>query len=133
METRVSKLILIKNGKVLLVKEIEKDKYSLPGGRVEENETAEGGLIREIKEELGCRPLNYKIYKETSISGWNEGEIYHFIYFIGDLEGDLKCSSEVEKLVWADKNLLKNGSITLHPHMIKTSIIMDLVDNNLVN
>ena len=41
-------------------KEPEKDTWDLPGGFVDGNETAEGALIREIKEELQAKVIDYK-------------------------------------------------------------------------
>lgn len=44
--------ILIKNGRVLVHREINDQFYSFPGGRVEMMEDSECALIREMKEEL---------------------------------------------------------------------------------
>lgn len=41
------------NRKVLMVKNIDNDTWSLPGGGVEGNESLEEALIREVKEETG--------------------------------------------------------------------------------
>lgn len=47
--------ILIENDEILLVQQKVSDKrnWSLPGGRVEQGETLQQGLIREMKEETG--------------------------------------------------------------------------------
>lgn len=47
------KAIIEKNGKVLLIRPVNKEKWELPGGRLHEDETAREGIRREIKEELG--------------------------------------------------------------------------------
>jgi ADP-ribose pyrophosphatase YjhB (NUDIX family) len=46
--------VLIKDGAILLIHRIKphEDYYTLPGGSVEEGETIEEAMIREIKEEL---------------------------------------------------------------------------------
>lgn len=49
------KAVILKDNKALVLKEILKDGrkgYDLPGGRLEEGENIEQGLIRELKEEL---------------------------------------------------------------------------------
>ncbi|MFF2480003.1 NUDIX hydrolase [Paenibacillus sp. NPDC058071] len=47
--------ILVEDGKILLVKQnVTSDrKWSLPGGRVEQGETLEDAIVREIEEETG--------------------------------------------------------------------------------
>lgn len=47
--------ILIENDEILLVQQKVSDKrnWSLPGGRVEQGETLQQGLVREMKEETG--------------------------------------------------------------------------------
>ncbi|MEW6722977.1 MAG: NUDIX hydrolase, partial [Candidatus Micrarchaeota archaeon] len=48
--------ILIEERKILLIKRAKepfKGMWALPGGRIEENETAEECLVREMKEETG--------------------------------------------------------------------------------
>lgn len=47
------KAIIEKNGKVLLIRPVNKDKWELPGGRLHKGETTQEGIKREIKEELG--------------------------------------------------------------------------------
>jgi 8-oxo-dGTP diphosphatase len=45
--------VIIKGGKVLIVKATDKDGiWEVPGGRIEDNETIEQALRRELKEEL---------------------------------------------------------------------------------
>lgn len=55
-EIIVRAIICDKNRKILLVKRAkapEKDKWSLAGGKVEPDETADQAIIREVREELG--------------------------------------------------------------------------------
>lgn len=55
------KCILIENGKVIITKYLKGRKtgyYDIPGGKIEENETPEEAVIREMKEETGINVSN---------------------------------------------------------------------------
>ena len=47
--------IVIKDGKILLCYESNEDKYIIPGGGVEDNETLDDCCARELMEETGVR------------------------------------------------------------------------------
>ena len=50
--------VIVKNNKILMVKEAKKKCYgqwSFPGGHVEENELITDAAIREVYEETGCK------------------------------------------------------------------------------
>ena len=49
----ITRALLVQGDKVLLCKPIKKDWYFLPGGHIEEGETAKEALLRELIEELG--------------------------------------------------------------------------------
>ena len=78
--------VIIHNNKILTHRNINKDHYCLPGGRIEIGESSEQTIIREIYEELG---------KEIEITGYlatienffeMEGKKYHEIFFIHRIE-----------------------------------------------
>ena len=132
LEDQVAKMITVRNGKILLLKEYGKDVYGLPGGKVEKNETVEDGLVRETREELTCTPTNYQLFNEVSIPGWNQGESYHFVYFIGELEGNIKPSSEIESLIWLSRKDIEEKSVRFHPHVLKTQILENLIAREII-
>jgi 8-oxo-dGTP diphosphatase len=86
-------------GKVLLIlrahdEDIEPDKWCLPGGSVEDNESLEQALLRELEEEVGCvasgvRPLFKTIFNNVEAT-----------YFTGELNGDIKISREFSNHGW---------------------------------
>ena len=80
--TRVAGIIFI-DGKIALMhrKDVLKrpempEYYTIPGGGLEEGETEEEGVIREIKEEFG---INVKVIKklyEMEMQKFNQREVY---------------------------------------------------------
>lgn len=73
--------IVIKNGKVLLIKRVrfEENKenvyYVFPGGGLEDNETLEQGVKREVLEELG---INVSVEKMKYVEHFKETDTYFF-------------------------------------------------------
>lgn len=66
-----SSIVLNSENKILLVKEIRKNKYiwGLPGGLIERQEAIVTGLIREVKEETNCTVNPYAILGITNWAG----------------------------------------------------------------
>lgn len=84
METIVG-TILLKNNKILMVKEAKKEcysKWSFPAGHLEENEDVFEGAKRETLEETGC---SVELRKAFPILLSNQ---YMMIHFLSDLKDD---------------------------------------------
>src|SRR5690606_21918505 len=54
---RIANLLLIENGKVLLMKKPRRDWYVAPGGKMESGESIYEAAIREFREETDAEPL----------------------------------------------------------------------------
>lgn len=87
--------LIIHNNKILAHRNINKDHYCLPGGRIEIGESSEETIKREIQEELG---------KEIDIIGYlatienffeMENKKYHEYYFLHKIE----FSNEADKKI----------------------------------
>jgi 8-oxo-dGTP diphosphatase len=50
----LSGVVIIENGKILLLKRKKHDHFEFPGGKIEPGETKEQAAVREAKEEIGC-------------------------------------------------------------------------------
>jgi len=57
---KTARALIINNKKILLVSGHGADFYWTPGGGIENNETPEVALKRELKEELGLEVYKYK-------------------------------------------------------------------------
>ncbi len=98
--------IEIRNRKVLETQSYGKDKWYIPGGKRDGNETDQEALIREMKEELlvDLIPETIKYYGtfETQAHGKPEGTVVKMTCYTGKYRGELSPSAEVEKMDWFD-------------------------------
>jgi 8-oxo-dGTP pyrophosphatase MutT (NUDIX family) len=104
-------LIKIENGKILSTKSKGKNKYYIPGGKRENDESDEQTLIREIKEELSVDIIKESIeyvgtFKAQS-DGAKEGIIVKMTCYQANYIGDLKEDSEIEEIRWLNYNDLE--------------------------
>lgn len=97
-------LIKIENRQILSTKSKGKNKYYIPGGKRENNETDAETLIREIQEELSVNIIQDSIkyvgtFKAQS-DGAAEGIIVKMTCYNADFSGDLKENNEIEEIRW---------------------------------
>ncbi|HHW56268.1 MAG TPA: NUDIX domain-containing protein [Clostridia bacterium] len=79
----VARVVIVEDGKVLLVKHQQGDKIAwvFPGGRVEENESVAAAAIRECKEETG---YDVELHGVCYIQ---EYDIFYVTYFYSSIIG----------------------------------------------
>lgn len=104
-------LIKIENGKILSTKSKGKNKYYIPGGKRENDESDEQTLIREIKEELSVDIIKESIeyvgtFKAQS-DGAMEGIIVKMTCYKANYKGDLIADNEIEEIRWLNFNDLE--------------------------
>src|SRR6478736_4370891 len=96
--------IEIKNKVILSTKSYGKDKYYIPGGKREAEETDEQTLCREILEELNVtidrNSINYFGVFEAQAHGHAEGVLVKMTCYTATYSGELKVSAEIEELRW---------------------------------
>ena len=85
--------IILENKKILLLKRSNYTErypgfWGCPGGRAEQNETAEQNVIREVKEECNLDFIPTEIIK---IGTWQERNFYRFL---GSWNGEIKIQEE---------------------------------------
>ena len=105
-KTYIDKLafIEIRERKVLETCSYGKDKWYIPGGKRDGNESDQEALIREMKEEMlvDLIPETIKYYGtfEAQAHGKPEGVVVRMTCYTGKYNGELTPSAEVEKMDW---------------------------------
>ena len=97
-------------GRILSTRTKGRDKFYIPGGKREVDETDEETLIREVKEELDVdiikKTISYIGTFRAQSDGAAEGVIVKMTCYTADYVGCLKASSEIEELRWLDNSNL---------------------------
>ena len=119
-----ARVLVMQEGKVLMVKEVTDAWWALPGGGIDHGETIELALVREIEEELGV-PAN-EVSSDFQIVHYNIGNVVNGIprmnlYFKATVpEASLKKTDHVDEWQWfAKEEFLK---VTMHPSYDKTEL-----------
>jgi len=104
--------VIIKDNKILLTKrrdEPDKNKWAIPGGKLELNETLEEGLKREMKEETSLDVEEVRLLGIIEVINDN----FHYVildYECNILSGEIKANSDALDIKYFDLNNL-NGNI----------------------
>ena len=109
--------IILKEKKILFVHDVSADHYYPPGGRIEEGESHEECIRRELEEEITVSLLDstfYCSYEEMNVV-YNEPQTEHN-YFVR-YEGEPQPSSEVDALVWVGWDDIVNQKYILPPSL----------------
>lgn len=113
MNKSVGAIIKNEKGEILLIDRVKPPfGWAGPAGHIEEDETSEEALIREVKEETGIQVLEYDLLLHEFVQ-WNEcskGGKGHDWYLFGvkEWEGEVKSNVEEAKgIKWVGKDQLK--------------------------
>ena len=119
---KTARAIIIEDNKLLvffrrkIVDGIEKIYYAIPGGHVEDGETCEGAVIRELKEEMNI-DIELIEYLGNLIIDNDKEENYYYAKILGGelkLSGeelDRNCSDNYYEIRWLPISELDNSGI----------------------
>ncbi len=100
------KAVIMRDGKVLILKDSSRpDFWDVPGGRIDDNETIEQTLLRELSEELPSHtnPKIGELINAYRIPGSIKDDLGLVLLFYRvelDFEGDIALSSEHTEWEW---------------------------------
>ncbi len=99
-------LVVVRDNKLLLAYSKNKNAWYLPGGKIDRDETAQEGLIREIKEELNLtldtHRLRYYCHTTAPAYGEESNIIMEQECFIYNLEEVIEPSNEIGAVKYFD-------------------------------
>lgn len=79
-------------------------KWEFPGGKVEENETPEQAMCRELLEEVGVSALGYQLLESTFFDYGDKYLHLHF-YLVTQFSGEAQAK-EGQSMQWVNKEQL---------------------------
>lgn len=118
---RTARAIIIKDKKLLLVTGYNAGYYWTPGGGIEEGESPEQALRREVQEELGAKIVSFKRYVTFQ---YNTQHVTAFTVEMGD---NFTVGNEITDFVWYQR-----GDDIKVAGRLRHKLIPELMRNGLI-
>jgi 8-oxo-dGTP diphosphatase len=125
-------LAVIRNNKLLILRNAQTQLFLMPGGKVEQGEAPLDTLAREINEELGCSLSTQAIKYLGKFKDWaanDPGRQVIIDLYIGEIEGDILINNEIEELKWFDPNIDRMDILSA---IVRNKILPFLIDKGLL-
>lgn len=90
---------IIKNGKILLIRKkhgFGAGKLNAPGGKINDGESLEACVARELREEIGVTPHNPRLLAEIEFFNDNALQWHVYVFKSSDYSGLLKETAEAK-------------------------------------
>lgn len=95
-------VILVKDDQVLLGERINsyaEGMFGVPGGRVDEEESVEDCMKRELKEEVGVVPVEFRLV--GVVKDWQETDFFvHFVFVCTKWQGEIQFCEPDKSEEW---------------------------------
>jgi 8-oxo-dGTP pyrophosphatase MutT (NUDIX family) len=97
--------ILIRENRLLVVKSDKHAEYLPVGGKIEQNESLEDALIREVQEEIGISVSKFKFLLETPAEPalGKPGKTVTAFCFLIYSDQEISINNEIRELIWISK------------------------------
>ena len=127
--------MFFKGKKLLLDKPRKRPTYQMIGGRIEQGETPLEAAIREAHEELVKGAIfNPELFKfvmdfdEIATSDPNLKIHFYVFEYIGELQGELTTSDEIESFLWYDTSCSQD----ILSHTLKNEVVPYCIEKGLI-
>ena len=131
------RVFAIKDDKIMCIryKDINKDFFDIPGGKIEDGKTPLDAAKRECHEELGNNAIFdetlFELVMEFDEIATSDGKtpIHFYVFkYNGPLDGSLSLSEEIENFMWYESSI---GTDILS-NTLKNEVVPYCLKNNLI-
>lgn len=116
----VSAFVQDDQGRILMIRRTDNDKYAIPGGGQEVGETLAQAVVREVEEETGVRVevtgLVGLYSNPNHVIAYDDGEVrqeFSICFRAQPIGGELRTSNESKEVHWVDPHRLTD--LDIHP------------------
>ncbi|WP_328410957.1 NUDIX hydrolase [Nocardia sp. NBC_00403] len=107
IKVAVSAFVRDHDGRILMIRRTDNDKYSIPGGGLDAGETVTAAVVREVREETGIdvevSGLVGIFSNPDHVIAYDDGEVrqeFSICFRADPVGGTLRTSSESKEVLW---------------------------------